>query len=41
MNYAEKIKPRFEKALEEEFTEREGRMLPIRSELTGLTVSLF
>lgn len=34
----EKIRPRFEKALEEEFTDRDGTMLPIRSELTGMTV---
>ena len=37
-NDVEKIRPRFEKALEEEFTERDGTMLPIRSELTGMTV---
>lgn len=39
LDYVEKIRPRFEKALEEEFTERDGTMLPIRSELTGMTVS--
>lgn len=37
-DYAEKIKPRFEKALEDEMTEPDGRILPIRSELTGLTI---
>lgn len=29
----------FERNLEEEFTERDGSILPIRSELTGFTVS--
>lgn len=37
-DYADKIKPRFEKALEDEMTEPDGRILPIRSELTGLTI---
>ena len=37
-DYAEKIKPRFERALEDEMTEPDGRILPIRSELTGLTI---
>lgn len=34
-----KLRNRFEKSLEEEFTECDGRILPIRSEFTGLTVS--
>lgn len=34
-----KIRNRFERSLEEEFTECDGRILPIRSEFTGLTVS--
>lgn len=33
-----KLRSRFEKSLEEEFTECDGRILPIRSEFTGLTV---
>jgi hypothetical protein len=37
-DYAEKLMPRFERSLEEEMTEADGRILPIRSELTGLTV---
>ena len=37
-DYAEKIRPRFERALEDEMTEPDGRILPIRSELTGLTI---
>lgn len=37
-DYAEKIKSRFERALEDEMTEPDGRILPIRSELTGLTI---
>nr|KAK5441257.1 hypothetical protein LTR18_007101 [Exophiala xenobiotica] len=36
--YADRIKPRFERALEDEMTEADGRILPIRSELTGLTI---
>lgn len=39
-NLADKLRNRFEKSLEEEFTETDGRILPIRSEFTGLTVSL-
>jgi hypothetical protein len=39
LNYASILKPRFEKALEEDFTTRDGTILPIRSELTGFTVS--
>lgn len=35
----EKLRNRFERSLEEEFTECDGRILPIRSEFTGLTVS--
>lgn len=38
LDYVERIRPRFEKALEEEFTDRDGTMVPIRSELTGMTV---
>lgn len=34
-----KLRNRFERCLEEEFTECDGRILPIRSEFTGLTVS--
>lgn len=37
-DYADRIKPRFERALEDEMTEPDGRILPIRSELTGLTI---
>lgn len=33
-----KLRNRFEQSLEEEFTECDGRILPIRSEFTGLTV---
>ncbi|KAL6410795.1 hypothetical protein AUP68_07227 [Ilyonectria robusta] len=33
-----KIRNRFERSLEEEFTECDGRILPIRSEFTGLTL---
>lgn len=36
-----KIRNRFERCLEEEFTECDGRILPLRSEFTGLTVSTF
>jgi hypothetical protein len=32
------LRSRFVKALEEEFTEPDGSILPIRSELTGFTV---
>lgn len=39
LKYAATLKPRFEAALEEEFTTRDGTILPIRSELTGFTVS--
>ncbi|PNP86631.1 hypothetical protein FNYG_00021 [Fusarium nygamai] len=34
----EKLRNRFECSLEEEFTECDGRILPIRSEFTGLTL---
>lgn len=34
-----KMRNRFERCLEEEFTECDGRILPLRSEFTGLTVS--
>jgi Linalool dehydratase/isomerase len=37
-NRGDKLKARFEKALEEEFTEPDGSILPIRSELTGFTI---
>ncbi|KAK2761448.1 linalool dehydratase-isomerase precursor [Colletotrichum kahawae] len=33
-----KLRNRFERSLEEEFTECDGRILPIRSEFTGLTL---
>lgn len=33
-----KIKPRFERALEDEMTKSDGRILSIRSELTGLNI---
>lgn len=36
----DKLRGRFETSLEEEFTECDGRILPIRSEFTGLTVSI-
>lgn len=39
VNYASSLKQRFEDALEEEFTTQDGTILPIRSELTGFTVS--
>ncbi|KIW16508.1 hypothetical protein PV08_06563 [Exophiala spinifera] len=35
---AAKLRNRFSKSLEEEFTETDGRILPIRSEFTGLTL---
>lgn len=40
MPYAREVKQRFQNALEEEFTTQDGTILPIRSELTGFTVSL-
>ena len=40
VDYASSLKERFENALEEEFTTQDGTILPIRSELTGFTVSL-
>lgn len=36
--YGEKLRERFEHSLETEFTEPDGSILPIRSELTGFTV---
>ena len=39
VTYASVLKSRFEAALEEEFTTADGSILPIRSELTGFTVS--
>jgi hypothetical protein len=35
---SQKLKSRFERALEEEFTEPDGRILAVRNETTGLTV---
>jgi hypothetical protein len=40
LNYSNAVKQQFETALEEEFTTKDGTILPIRSELTGFTVSL-
>lgn len=37
-NYGDQLRHRFLKNLEEEFTEPDGSILPIRSELTGFTV---
>ncbi len=37
-NYGEKLRERFEHALETEFSNPDGSILPIRSELTGFTV---
>lgn len=37
-NYAERIKERFEAALGSEFSNADGTVLPIRSELTGFTI---
>ncbi|CAK7237514.1 hypothetical protein SEUCBS140593_009991 [Sporothrix eucalyptigena] len=37
-DYGLQLRNRFERALEEEFTECDGRILPIRSEFTGLTL---
>jgi hypothetical protein len=39
VSWGEKIKKRFEKALAEEFTQQDGTIMAIRSELTGYTVS--
>ncbi len=39
-NHGSKIFGSFEKNLEEEFTNRDGSILPIRSELTGFTVQV-
>jgi hypothetical protein len=39
VGWGEKIKKRFEKALNEEFTQQDGTIMTIRSELTGYTVS--
>ncbi|KAH7085825.1 hypothetical protein BKA63DRAFT_560455 [Paraphoma chrysanthemicola] len=36
--YGDKIKPRFEAALASEFSDADGTLLPIRSELTGFTI---
>ncbi|KIX10525.1 uncharacterized protein Z518_01608 [Rhinocladiella mackenziei CBS 650.93] len=37
-NYGEQLRERFEHALETEFTDPDGSILPIRSELTGFTI---
>lgn len=37
-NYGDRLRDRFEHALETEFTDPNGSILPIRSELTGFTV---
>jgi hypothetical protein len=37
-NYGDQIRKRFESALEEEFSETDGSIIPIRSELTGFTI---
>lgn len=37
-NDVQRLRPKFEKALEEEFTQADGRIVPLRSELTGFTV---
>jgi hypothetical protein len=37
---SEQLRRRFEQALEEDFTECDGRIVPFRSELTGLAVSI-
>lgn len=39
VGWGEKIKKRFEKALAEEFTQQDGTIMTIRSELTGYTAS--
>ncbi|KAK5164291.1 uncharacterized protein LTR77_009986 [Saxophila tyrrhenica] len=36
--WADKIKSRFEKALDEDFTQQDGTVMTIRSELTGFTI---
>ena len=38
-SYGKELKTRFETALEEELSSQDGSILPIRSELTGFTVS--
>jgi len=38
LNYGDKLRERFSKKLDEEFTEPDGSILPIRSELTGFTI---
>ena len=37
-DYGDQLRRRFVKSLEEEFTEPDGSILPIRSQLTGFTV---
>ena len=37
-DYGSELRSRFEHALETEFTDPDGSILPIRSELTGFTV---
>ena len=41
LNYSSPLKQRFETALEEDFTTKDGSILPIRSELTGFTVTAY
>lgn len=36
--WASKLKQRFEKALDEDFTQRDGTIMTIRSEMTGFTI---
>ena len=38
-DYGAKLKQPFERALMEEFTQQDGTIMTIRSELTGFTVS--
>ena len=40
VSWADKLKERFQRALAEEFTQQDGTIMTIRSELTGFTVSL-
>ena len=39
-NYGDQLREKFKHALETEFTDPDGSILPIRSELTGFTVSI-
>jgi hypothetical protein len=38
--WKENLKDRFEKALDEDFTQQDGTIMSIRSEMTGFTVHL-